>query len=121
MRGKIVITRKTRYVIMGALFIFWLVFMGLMTRPAHAQESGAICTDRREAGKKLGSTYSEARVNMGLASNGSVIEVFSTEDGGTFTLMITNPDGITCMMAAGRNWESFKFKLEDQVRHGDSL
>lgn len=103
--------RKTRYITMGALFVFWLVFMGLMTRPAHAQ---IVCTeDRKDAVARLASKYQEAPVSIGLAANGSIIEVFATRDGKTFTISLTTPEGMMCMMAAGENWESIPFKLSE--------
>lgn len=90
--------------------------------PAHAQEGGAVCTDDRKAAvAKLAGTYNEAPVNIGLASNGSVIEVFATEDGSTFTIALTWPNGLVCMMAAGENWESVPFKLKKDIRYGNPL
>lgn len=87
----------------------------LLGSEAHAQEGGAVCTDDRKAAvAKLADTYSEARVNIGLAANGSVIEVFATKDGSTFTIALTRPDGLLCMMAAGKNWEAVPFKLPEK-------
>ncbi len=89
----------------------------LLPLPAHAEEdeTGYICTSRVKAVKKLALKYQEAPVNMGLARNGAVIEVFATKDGATFTLTMTMPDGVICMMAAGENWETVKFKLDDAI------
>ena len=49
--------------------------------------------------------YSETPVSMGLASNGAMIEVF-TSDKATFTILMTYPSGLSCMIAAGENWEA---------------
>jgi len=64
-----------------------------------------ICTTRGEIVKQLGKRYSEAPVALGLSRNGGVVEVFSTTDGNTWTMVITMPDGTSCMMAAGESWE----------------
>lgn len=98
---------KTRYLIMGALFVFWLVFMALMTRPAQAQ---TVCGERKVIMLSLEKTFSEAPVSMGLASNGAMIEVFASSSG-SFTILLTRPDGVSCVMAAGENWENLPKKL----------
>ena len=66
----------------------------------------SVCTTRAEATKQLYSRYSEAPVAIGLAKSGGVIEVFATTDGSTWTIVITMPDGTSCMMAAGEAWEN---------------
>ncbi len=43
---------------------------------------------------------------MGLANNGGVIEVLSSGSGNTWTIIITMPNGVTCLLAAGEGWES---------------
>jgi hypothetical protein len=49
---------------------------------------------------------------MGLATNGSVVEVLSTKAGDSFTIVYTMPDGKTCLMAAGSNWQFIKAQIE---------
>lgn len=53
----------------------------------------------------LSTKYSEKPVAMGIAANGSLIEVLSSKKGSTFTIIVTVPDGKTCMVAAGEGWE----------------
>ena len=43
---------------------------------------------------------------MGMSTNGGLVELY-TSDTGTWTLMLTQPDGVSCLIAAGQNWESF--------------
>ncbi len=66
----------------------------------------SMCTTHTEVVKQLASQHSETPAAIGLASNGGVVEVFTTGDGSTWTMVITMPDGMTCMMAAGEAWES---------------
>ena len=44
-------------------------------------------------------------VALGLANNGGVVEVLSSKTGSSWTIIITMPNGPTCMVAAGENWE----------------
>jgi hypothetical protein len=64
------------------------------------------CATHGEVAEKLERRFSEAPAAIGLAGNGSVIELFSTADGATWTLVLTMPDGTSCMVAAGQGWES---------------
>ncbi len=58
--------------------------------------------------------YKESSVAIGVASNGHLVEVFASSKGYTWTLLLTDPNGITCMMAAGDNWQTFNFPVEDK-------
>lgn len=63
-----------------------------------------VCGDRDTFLARLGNTYSEQPVAMGLTSDGTVMEVL-TSDTGTWTILVTYPNGRTCMVAAGDSWE----------------
>ncbi len=82
------------------------ILLGLLALPlsfpATAQN---ICTARAEVLGHLDSKFSEAPVAMGLANNGGVIEVLSSGTGTTWTIIITMPNGVTCLLAAGESWE----------------
>ena len=41
---------------------------------------------------------------MGLVSNGSILEVLASKDG-SWTISVTRPDGMSCVVAAGEAWE----------------
>lgn len=82
-------------------------FLGLtLSSPVQAQEVQNICTDRSEVLGHLATKYSEAPVAMGLANNGGVIEVLASGTGNSWTIIITMPNGVSCMLAAGESWES---------------
>lgn len=73
--------------------------------PASAQQQ-PLCTDRAEVISQLASQYSETPVAMGVANNGGVLEILSSQAGTSWTIILTMPNGVTCMIAAGENWES---------------
>lgn len=74
----------------------------LTTSPAIAQT----CAPRVTAIETLEHQYSEGRVGIGLAPNGAVIEVYASH-AGTWTLFVTGPDGVSCMIASGTAWEVY--------------
>lgn len=85
--------------------VFLLSLLALLSSlPAQAQAQN-LCTNRSEVLGHLANKYSEAPVALGLASNGGVIEVLASHSGNTWTIIITMPSGISCMLAAGENWE----------------
>ncbi len=89
--------------ILGALLIGWSAF----SSSAQAQP---ICGERRALVATLEKTYSETPVSVGLASNGAIIEILASPSG-TFTIILTRPDGVTCVMAAGESWEDLPNRL----------
>jgi hypothetical protein len=72
--------------------------------PSAAQQQAA-CAKRTDVLKHLSAKYTEAPVALGLANNGGVLEVLSSKSGTSWTIIITMPNGPTCMVAAGENWE----------------
>ncbi len=69
--------------------------------PAPAQ---TMWIDRAEVVKRLGTMYAEAPSAMGVASNGGVMELFTAPDGETWTLVLTMPNGLSRIIAAGEGW-----------------
>jgi hypothetical protein len=68
------------------------------------------CLPHTDIAKLLDARYSEGRVAGGVANGGGLIEVFSTGDGATWTIVVTNPQGVSCVLSAGEDWHS-KSKL----------
>ncbi len=74
-----------------------------------------LCMPRDEIVEMLDARYSEAPIALGLASGGRLVEVFSTADGATWTLLLTAPDGTSCMMAEGQGWSALPGPIVGQV------
>ena len=65
-----------------------------------------VCPPRHEIEDYLATEYQERPVASGIANNGGVIEVFASDELGTWTIIITMPTGQSCMIAAGQDWEN---------------
>lgn len=65
-----------------------------------------LCMPRDKIIEVLNSRYAEEPISRGLASGGQMVEVFSSPDGDTWTLLLTAPDGTSCLMAEGQGWSS---------------
>ena len=89
---------KSIAVTAGAL----LIGMSALTAPSQAQ---ATCAKHGDVSSQLKKNYAEIPVSVGLASNGTVVQVFAS-DQGSFTIVMVRPDGLTCLVAAGEGWEA---------------
>ena len=75
--------------------------------PAVAQSA---CLPHGKMVDLLDGRYSEQRVSAGLETGGRLIELFATPDRGTWTLVMSTPDGVTCVIAAGLEWQDVEPK-----------
>ncbi|MEP2029779.1 MAG: hypothetical protein ABJI96_13845 [Paracoccaceae bacterium] len=72
--------------------------------PAFAQSQQ--CMSRSELIEVLKTQYKENLSGGGLQNEQHLLEVWSSEQTGSFTVFITRTDGISCVMATGSNWNS---------------
>lgn len=66
------------------------------------------CTSYDAISEMLAHDYKERPVGGGLAHTGKLLQVFTAEDGSTWTVVLTRPDGMTCIVAAGRHWQAIQ-------------
>jgi len=69
--------------------------------PAKAQ---MWCGEHKKVVSHLSERFGEAPSSMGLANNGSVVQVFTSVDG-TWTIVATTPGGLSCLVASGEAWQ----------------
>lgn len=69
------------------------------------------CYPRPQAIAALTEQYSESRRSIGLASQGRVMELWASE-GGSWTITVTMPNGMTCLVASGQAFEQLDEALE---------
>ena len=87
------------------LFALSLGLAGLILTPGlgHAQ---APCAAHQTVVDQLASQFGEARRSMGLAANATVMELYASLETGTWTMTVTLANGMTCLVAAGDNFET---------------
>ncbi len=72
--------------------------------PPDAQAQ-VVCGTRDSIVAKLGDKYGEVRRGGGLAGPTAIFEIWASEATGTWTILKTTPDGITCLIAVGDGWQ----------------
>ena len=103
--------------LMPALMLATLVGIVLPAAPAGAQMVRAqmarvqmarvqmVCGKRADMVRQLDEKYGETRRSMGLAEGRGVVELYASEETGSWTILITSPQGTACMMAAGQAFQ----------------
>ena len=75
------------------------------TTQAQAQQARN-CGPREQVVTRLAEGYGETRQSMGLGANNAVIEVFASDESGTWTILVTTPNGTACLVASGQAFET---------------
>jgi hypothetical protein len=71
--------------------------------PANADEK-QVCLDREILVRSLEARYQETLQGAGLQSPQLLLEVWSSGVSGSFTVIVTNANGKSCVVAFGQNW-----------------
>lgn len=98
--------------VLGFLVFFSVISIG----QAQSQQSGNMpqCSERDSVVSYLEKKYKETPVAIGVTSNGGLVEVLSTENGGTWTIIVTSSKGWSCLVAAGEGWKSINLNTTDE-------
>ncbi len=64
------------------------------------------CAARDKVLETLANKYGETRQSIGLGANNAVVEMFASTETGTWTITVTTPEGLTCMVASGQSFET---------------
>lgn len=89
--------------IISSALVFGVV---ALASPAHAQSAMA-CQARAKLVQTLEDRYKESLDSIGLQSPELLLEIWSAKETGSFTVLITKPNGISCVVASGKNWHKF--------------
>jgi hypothetical protein len=87
------------------LGIVALGLCGALGFVAAAEAGEGVCGDRKSFLDRLAKEYDESPMGIGLQADGSVMELL-TAPTGSWSLIITTPTGITCVISSGNNWNS---------------
>ncbi len=82
-----------------------VIALGLLLNGATGAKAQAMCLRHSDLAAQLETKFGEAPTAIALASNGGLIELFSTGDGATWTLVMTSPDGVACVLVSGESWD----------------
>lgn len=75
--------------------------------PAYAQTECAATQDVYDIMKGM---YGEERHARGLSDRGFLTEIWGNEETGTWTIIATSPEGISCVLDQGQNFTREELK-----------
>ena len=81
------------------------LILGLAAAGAPHAQAQMACGSRDSVVAKLGDKYGEVRRGGGLAGPTAIFEIWASEATGTWTILKTTPNGLTCVMAVGDGWQ----------------
>jgi hypothetical protein len=79
------------------------VLLGIATASLPAQ-ARTLCNTRANIVSQLTDKYGEVSNGLGMQSANQVIEVWSSQKTGSWTIIASRANGTSCVLAAGRNW-----------------
>lgn len=80
-----------------------LLLISGMTVPANAQE-GMNCNTGEDMTNALAREYAEQPAGLGVTNAGTVVELWQGDGGSCWTLLLTMPNGNSCIVGAGSDW-----------------
>lgn len=88
-----------------AMITFAAAGLVALTASMASAQTAQNCAPREAVVDRLASGYGESRQSMGLGTNNQVVEVFASSETGTWTITVTMPNGLTCLVASGQAFE----------------
>ena len=78
----------------------------IFTSPTLAQAQNQLkCDSRDKVLALLAKNYKETPIAVGLDDRGILVELLSSKHGKTWTLILTSPDGNSCLISGGTDWQ----------------
>ncbi len=86
-----------------AIMILWSLFAAA---PFGGAEAGGqqSCVVRNDAVEQLGKKFGEAVTARGLSQNGKAMIELLVSDAGSWTVLVSDPAGQSCIIATGEDW-----------------
>ena len=96
-------TRTAKLLHLAALTAAAAIYLATTTQAV--AQSQRNCGLREAVIERLASSYGETRQSVGIGSNNAMVEVFASDETGSWTILVTMPTGLSCLMASGESFE----------------
>ena len=101
----------SRIAFMTAAAVVTLAFAG------SAVAATPVCSARNDILAKLAKAYHEQPSSVALTSDGHLLEVLKSDNDKTWSILLTAPNGVSCLVAAGESWQD---KGQDDTANSSS-
>jgi hypothetical protein len=79
--------------------------------PAQSLRGPLACGERGDMVQRLERTFGEVQKGAGLVSAAQLLEVWGSDETGTWTVLMTDAQGWSCVVAAGEAWRDIEAEL----------
>ena len=93
----------------------------LLLHTAASVKAQPVCMPHDDFRVELHRNFSESPVAIAIASNGALIELYAKRDRSSWTLVMTRPAGISCVLVAGEEWNDLRKREEERIAQLVSL
>lgn len=87
------------------MFMASLAFGAMLLTAYEASAQTRNCAPHDAVVERLADRYNESRQVLAMNGSNLVMEVFASEESGTWTITLTQSSGLTCIVAAGENYQ----------------
>lgn len=87
-------------------FITSALILGMAAAAPPVQAQSMACGARADIVASLDGKYGETRRGGGLSGTTAVIELYASEKTGTWTILRTGVNGLSCVLAVGEGWQA---------------
>ena len=85
--------------------MFSCALFASLTSAAIAAQPLTNCGPHADLVKALSDKFGETPSATALTNAGGLLEVLAANDGSTWTILLSRPDGLSCVVAAGEDWQ----------------
>ena len=88
--------------------VAYALALALVASPALAQQQ--MCAPIAQMTERLSQAFGEHLAAGGLTTAGRLLQVYANREKGTWTVTVTTPDGVSCLVSSG---EAFAIELPE--------
>ena len=98
------------------LLVAAILLFGIAPFNATVAQAQPQCNERGNVLALLAKKYKETPVAAGVTNTGGLVEILTDMKSGTWTIIVTTPQGMSCLVAAGEGWRMMEQK---EVQDGE--
>lgn len=96
-KGVMKLMNHTFHLLSFGIFVAFLGATSLQAAPAN-------CAAHTDVTARLAEIYGERRQAMGVANGNTILEIFASDNSGSWSITVTKPGEETCLVAAGQGF-----------------
>lgn len=96
-------TRTAKIIHLAALTAAAAFYLATSTQAAAQSQRNV--GSRAAVVERLASGYGETRQSVGIGANNAMVEVYASNETGSWTILVTMPTGMSCLVASGQSFE----------------